>query len=309
MIVCRDLTKRYVKTRMAGQEEDHTDDGASRPAPKGRIFSTKKGEIERIRFAAVDHINFTVNDGEIVGILGPNGAGKTTLLRMMSGLLEPDEGSVEVILKDQKADNASEKNSETAKNSESAKNSELSKASDGHLAGPMELKKNIGFLSNNTRLYERFSARELLRMLGGLYDQPEDVTEKRIEQIFDRLQMREFSDDRISSLSTGQKQRVSISRCFIHDPSVFIFDEPTLGLDILSARVIIEMMLAEKAAGKTVLYSTHYMEEAQKLCDRIIMLDHGKMIENAPVKDILEKTGTDNLREAFFALTEGRADA
>ena len=90
---------------------------------------------------------------------------------------------------------------------------------------------------------------------------------------------------------------------------MLIFDEPTLGLDILSARVIIEMMLAEKAAGKTVLYSTHYMEEAQKLCDRIIMLDHGKMIENAPVKDILEKTGTDNLREAFFALTEGRADA
>ena len=286
MIVCTDLTKIYSKTRLVGANDSGNED-APLPSRKGHIFGGNKKATERIRFAAVDHISFTVNEGEIVGILGPNGAGKTTLLRMMSGLLEPDEGRVEVILSSEEKKTQGDK-------------------PDGRICSPMELKKHIGLLSNNTKLYERFSARELLRMLGGFYEQPEEVTEKRIDRIIERLQMQEFSEERISSLSTGQKQRVSISRCFIHDPSVFIFDEPTLGLDILSARVIIDMMLAEKAANKTVLYSTHYMEEAGQLCDRIVMLDHGRLIENASVSEILDKTGAKTLREAFFTLTEGR---
>lgn len=256
MITVENLTKKFTRTGQA----------------KHRKKQTKKEE-----FYAVDHISFSVTQGEIVGILGPNGAGKTTLLRMLGTLMEPTEGRV--ILTDEAGN---------------------------QMTDPVQIKQNIGYLSGNTKLYHRLSTREMLRMLGEIYEMPKEAVEKRIEEIVQVLDMGAFIDNRIEKLSTGQTQRASIARCLIHSPAIYIFDEPTLGLDILSADAIVTFMKQQKEAGKTVLYSTHYLEEAQFLCDRIIMIDKGKiMIEGSPA-EIMEQTQTRTLREAFGRLYMGR---
>lgn len=242
------------------------------------VRSLKKGKKEE--FFAVDHVSFEAVQGEILGILGPNGAGKTTLLRMLGSLMEPTEGQVVIKNREQE-----------------------------QIAEQAELKKHIGYLSENTKLYGRFTVRELLSLFGELYGFSEDEIHSRVEKTNELLQMEEFIDNRIEKLSTGQKQRTSIARCLVHDPEIYIFDEPTLGLDIISSKAIIDFMKQEKANGKTVLYSTHYMEEAEFLCDRILMIDKGKVIAAGTPQELKEKTGTTNLRDTFFAYMEGgRAD-
>ena len=182
----------------------------------------------------------------------------------------------------------------------------LTDESGNQMTDPVQIKQNIGYLSGNTKLYHRLSTREMLRMLGEIYEMPKEAVEKRIEEIVQVLDMGAFIDNRIEKLSTGQTQRASIARCLIHSPAIYIFDEPTLGLDILSADAIVTFMKQQKEAGKTVLYSTHYLEEAQFLCDRIIMIDKGKiMIEGSPA-EIMEQTQTRTLREAFGRLYMGR---
>ena len=228
-------------------------------------------------FTAVARLDLKIHKGDIFGLLGPNGAGKTTLLRMLGTLMEPTEGRV--ILTDEAGN---------------------------QMTDPVQIKQNIGYLSGNTKLYHRLSTREMLRMLGEIYEMPKEAVEKRIEEIVQVLDMGAFIDNRIEKLSTGQTQRASIARCLIHSPAIYIFDEPTLGLDILSADAIVTFMKQQKEAGKTVLYSTHYLEEAQFLCDRIIMIDKGKiMIEGSPA-EIMEQTQTRTLREAFGRLYMGR---
>lgn len=237
------------------------------------LVEGKKKQSTKEEFYAVDHISFEVKPGEILGILGPNGAGKTTLLRMLGTLMEPTEG--EVCLNDEQG-NA--------------------------VTNPVEMKRMIGYLSGNTKLYHRLSTREMLFMLGEIYGISKEECQKRIDTIFEVLDMKEFADNRIEKLSTGQTQRASIARCLIHDPAVYIFDEPTLGLDILSAQAIISFMKEQKERGKTVLYSTHYLEEAQFLCDRILMIYKGAVIASGSPEEIMEQTGTDSLRTAFFQL-------
>lgn len=232
-----------------------------------------KKKKRKEEFFAVNHIFLEINDGEIVGILGPNGAGKTTLLRMMGGLMEPTDGGVELSDKD------------------------------GNLITDIvEKKRTIGYLSENTKLYQRLSVREMLRLFGEIYGMEKAEIDERIEKVFQVLELKEFGDNRIGKLSTGQTQRATIARCLLHDPKVYIFDEPTLGLDIISSQAIVNFMKQEKQQGKTVVYSTHYMEEAQYLCDRIYMIHKGKIIANGSPKELMEQTGTDNLRETFFAL-------
>lgn len=238
------------------------------------VRSLKKGKKEE--FLAVDHVSFEAVQGEILGILGPNGAGKTTLLRMLGSLMEPTEG--QVVIKDREQDQITDQS---------------------------ELKKHIGYLSENTKLYGRFTVRELLSLFGELYGFSAEEIQSRVEKTNELLQMEEFIDNRIEKLSTGQKQRTSIARCLVHDPEIYIFDEPTLGLDIISSKAIIDFMKQEKANGKTVLYSTHYMEEAEFLCDRILMIDKGKVIATGTPQELKEETGTINLRDTFFAYMEG----
>lgn len=234
------------------------------------IRHEKKNRKSEIR--AVDDISLTVEEGEIVGILGPNGAGKTTLLRMMSRLMKPNSGQVSIRIGDEE------------------------------VTDEIETKRHIGYLSNNTKLYGRLSARELLQMLGTVYGIPEKTVEERIAKISRILSMDEFLDNRIEKLSTGQTQRASIARCLIHDPQVYIFDEPTLGLDIISSAAIIDFMKGERERGKTVLYSTHYMEEAEYLCDRIVMIHQGKIISEGTPAQLKAQTDQGSLRDVFAGL-------
>ncbi|MBQ7586686.1 MAG: ATP-binding cassette domain-containing protein [Lachnospiraceae bacterium] len=250
-----------------------TGEGAGKGAGKlpGKNVKAKKNRKET--FYAVRDVSFRVNDGEILGLLGKNGAGKTTLLRMLASVMEPSSGGVYI------------------------------KTADGrHLNDSVSLKKEIGYLSGNTRLYHRISTREMLYMLGEIYELDRDVTEKRIDEICRVLDMSSFIDNRIERLSTGQTQRASIARCLIHDPSIYIFDEPTLGLDIVSADAIVDFMKGQKEKGKTVLYSTHYLEEAQFLCDRILMINEGRIVAEGTPAELMERTGTGNLREAFHMI-------
>lgn len=237
-------------------------------------MSRKKSVKEE--FYAVKDISLKVEKGEILGILGPNGAGKTTLLRMLGTLMEPTEGKVMVENNEGKL-----------------------------LTNPVEMKQSIGYLSGNTRLYHRLSTREMLAMLGEIYGIKKEECEKRSEEIFQVLSMKDFCDNRIEKLSTGQTQRASIARCLIHNPDIYIFDEPTLGLDILSADAIVGFMKEQKKLGKTVLYSTHYLEEAQFLCDRVLMVCQGRIVKAGSPAKIMEETKTENLREAFHVVMKG----
>lgn len=237
-----------------------------------KTFTRNEKKNKKVDINAVDGISLSVNEGEIVGILGPNGAGKTTLLRMLSKLMKPTSGMVSIRL------------------------------GETEISDDIEVKRHIGYLSNNTKLYGRLSARELLQMLGVLYGMSKEDTDEKIEEISKVLSLESFIDNRIEKLSTGQTQRASIARCLVHNPKVYIFDEPTLGLDILSSAAIIEFMKGEREKGKTILYSTHYMEEAEYLCDRIIMLHHGKIISEGTPGDLKEQTGKENLRDVFSEL-------
>ena len=224
-----------------------------------------------IEFSAVDNVSLKANPGEVLGILGPNGAGKTTLLRMMGCLMQPSSGCI--FLYDQNGN---------------------------QVTNEVDRKKQIGYLSGNTKLYHRFSIRETLEILGKVYGLSKTQIESRTEEIIELLSLQKFVDNRIEKLSTGQTQRANIARCLIHSPQIYIFDEPTLGLDIISSEAIIEFMKKERENGKTILYSTHYMEEAQYLCDRIVMMNQGRIIAMDRADSLMQDTGTKNLRETFY---------
>ena len=228
---------------------------------------------KKIEFYADKDISFEAKEGEILGILGPNGAGKTTLLRMIAGIMKESSGKIEI---------------------------------DGlnYRKNEIEVKKRIAFLTGNTKLYKDISAYELLLMTGDYYEMDKEIVETRIEELTKKFNMEGFLHQRIENLSTGQTQKVAISRCLIHDPKYYILDEPTSGLDIISSKTILDMIKEEKTNNKCILYSTHYMEEAENICDRVILINKGEIIEEGTPDEIKERTNTDNLRDAFFALTE-----
>ena len=238
-----------------------------------KTFFRTESKGRKVDFNAVDGISLSADEGEILGVLGPNGAGKTTLLRMLAGLMKPTSGRVVV-------------------------------SSGEEVLTNLDIKKNIGYLSGNTKLYGRMSVKELLKIFGTVYGMSDDVVEERISNIFDVLDMNSFANNRVEKLSTGQTQRASIARTIIHDPEIYIFDEPTLGLDIISSKAIIEFMKQEKERGKTVIYSTHYMEEAEYLCDRIIMLNKGRIICNDTPEKLKAETGAENMRDTFYKIIE-----
>ena len=228
---------------------------------------------------ALDKIDLTIERGKIIGILGPNGAGKTTLLRMLGMLMTPTNGEVR-----------------------------LTELEGNQLVELTQKKEAIGYLSGNTKLYPRFSIREYLRFLGELYGYSKQEITDKTEEIIRILDMEKFADNRIEKLSTGQTQRASIARCLMADPQLYILDEPTLGLDIISADGIIRFMKEQKQKGKTVLYSTHYLEEAQELCNRIYMICQGRIVAEGTPEELMEKTGTNSLREAFHYIFNNLED-
>jgi sodium transport system ATP-binding protein len=207
-----------------------------------RTYQTSKGNLQ-----ALQQVSFSVAAGEVLGLLGPNGAGKTTLLRILTGIISPSSGSATL-----NGFNVS--------------------------THPNEVKKSVGFLSGNTKLYGRLNAQEMLEYMGALYDLARIDILRKIEELFALLNIHEFAKQRIESLSTGQVQRVSIARTLMHNPKILILDEPTNGLDIISSRVIIDFIENFATQGKTVIFSSHYMEEAERLCQRIAFLHKGKLM-------------------------------
>lgn len=235
-----------------------------------KFIKTNKKK-ERLEFTAVNDLSFDVKEGEILGILGPNGAGKTTLLRMIAGIMTPNKGSITI-------DDLTYEKNET------------------------DIKKMIAYLSGNTKIYGTISPYELLKMCAEIYDVPASEIDTRIKEISKILNMDTFLYNRIEKLSTGQTQRVNIARCMVHHPKYYILDEATSGLDIITSQIILNFIKSEKEKGKTILYSTHYMEEAENICDMIIMVNKGKIITTGTPEQIKKETKTTNLRDAFFAL-------
>ena len=218
---------------------------------------------------AVKNVSIELRQGEVLGLLGPNGAGKTTILRMLAGILAPNEGSVSVMGIDTQTD-------------------------------PLAARRQIGFLSGDTQLYQRLNPREVLDYFGRLYGVPAARRRERIEQLVAELDMAGFASRPCGQLSTGQKQRANIARAFLHQPMVLILDEPTNALDVLTGRFIIQAIRREKAAGRAILFSTHMMGEAEYLCDRILLLHKGEIVGGGTVPEILERTGCANLTDAFL---------
>lgn len=210
-------------------------------------------------------------EGEVVGIIGPNGAGKTTLLRMIAGIMEPTSGEVLI-------DNKT------------------------HQEDMIGIKKKIAFLSGNTKLYKDISPYELLEMTGSYYEVDKKTLEKRIKAIVKKFNMESFLHQKIATLSTGQYQRTSIARCLVHNPEYYILDEATSGLDVISSKSILDFIKEVKQENKCIIYSTHYMEEAENICDKIVMINKGKVIAQGTPTEICKKTKTTNLRDSFFAL-------
>jgi sodium transport system ATP-binding protein len=219
--------------------------------------------------AAVDGVGLTVSAGEVVGLLGPNGAGKTTTLRMLAGILTPDAGCVSV------------------------------GGFDIH-DRPLDAKRRLGFLSGDTQLYQRLTTREVLRYFGRLYGMADPLIEARTARLVEELEMGEFANRPCGTLSSGQKQRANIARAFLHGPDLLILDEPTVALDVISGQFIVESIRRERDAGRAVLFSTHIMSEAEYLCDRILLLHRGRIIDEGVLDDLLARSGCRNLTDAFL---------
>ena len=222
---------------------------------------------------AVDHIAFEVHAGEIYGLLGPNGAGKTTTLRMISGLLRPTAGRVWI--------------------------------ADEEVTGRPELvKRHIGYLTANTGLYARLTPQEMLGYFATLYDMPHDRARARIAELVEWLGMADYLRLRCGALSTGQKQRVSIARALIADPPILVLDEPTLGLDVLSNRLILQFIRTQADAGKAVLLSTHALDEIDQMCRRMGLIHNGRLIAEGELSVLRQQTGRQRLSEVFLQLVE-----
>lgn len=219
---------------------------------------------------AVLDFSLDVRPGEVVGLLGPNGAGKTTILRMLAGILTPDTGGVQI--------------------------SGISMHE-----SPLEAKRRLGFLSGDTQLYQRLSPKELLQYFGRLYEYPLDKLSARVDALIAEFGIESFASRPCSTLSAGQKQRCNIARAFLHEPDVLILDEPTNALDVVSGRFIVDSIRRKRGHGHSILFSTHIMGEAEYLCDRIILLHKGRVVEEGTVAEILERTGHRNLTDAFLA--------
>jgi sodium transport system ATP-binding protein len=231
----------------------------------------KRGDVR-----AVDGVSFACQPGEIYGLLGANGAGKTTTLRMLATILAPSSGSAQVAGFDVATQSA-------------------------------EVRARIGFLSTATALYGRLTARETIVYFGRLNGMDEALLQRRTEEILRLLGLEEVAARRCDKLSTGMKQKVSIARTLIHDPEVMIFDEPTLGLDIFSARAIIRFIRECRDRGKTVIFSSHVMSEVEKLCDRICLLHQGKLLAEGTLAELKTRTGAADLEEVFVQLVEAHA--
>lgn len=238
------------------------------------FYDEGRGEVH-----AASEVSFTCKRGEIFGLLGANGAGKTTTLRMLSTILQPTAG-------------------------------------DAFLAGysvtqqPEEVRRRLGFYSASTALYPRLTARETIEFFARINRYPEGQVKARVDELIERFAIGPFADARVEKLSSGMKQKVSIARTLVHDPPILIFDEPTVGLDVLNALGLVENVRSLKAEGKTVLYSTHIMSEVEKLCDRVAILHGGRVLACDTIEGLRQSTGRHYIEDIFvYFVTDADAAA
>jgi sodium transport system ATP-binding protein len=220
---------------------------------------------------ALDAVSFAAPDGAITGILGPNGAGKTTLMRILATLLVPDAGTALV---------------------------------DGHdgVRDPIVVRQRFGILSDAKGLYPRLTARENVDYFGALYGLSREQVNARREALFTQLDMGALADRRTDGFSQGEKMRTAIARALIHDPQNVLLDEPTNGLDVIATRAMRELIRELKNAGKCVLFSSHIMQEVSAVCDRIVVLNRGRVVAAGAPADLLQASGCATLEDAFVSL-------
>ncbi len=237
-----------------------------------KTFKDKKCGL----ITAVADVSFTCQPGRIYGLLGANGAGKTTTLRMLATLLKPTSGTCTVA---------------------------------GHdaVSAPEKVRAHVGFLAASTALYGRLTAREMITYFGELNGMDAAAIRARIKLLADELDMHEFLDRRCDKFSTGMKQKTSIARTLVHDPAVMIFDEPTLGLDVMTARSIVKFVRDCRDRGKTVIYSTHVMSEVEKLCDTVGIIHQGRLVAEGTLPELQARYGERDMEEIFVKAVGGEA--
>jgi sodium transport system ATP-binding protein len=228
-----------------------------------KSFATRSGVVQ-----AVDGVSFDAADGQITGLLGPNGAGKTTTLRMLYTLMRPEAGRVLV---------------------------------DGidAVAEPMRVRQRIGVLPDARGIYKRLSARENIAYFAALHGLDQATIRSRTERLAAALEMRDFLDRRTEGFSQGQRTKTAIARALVHDPRNVVLDEPTNGLDVMTTRALREFLLGLRGEGRCVLFSSHIMQEVARLCDRIVVIAHGRVVADGTPDELRAATGCANLEDAF----------
>ncbi len=234
------------------------------------FFDEARGEVR-----AVQGIDFECRSGEIFGLLGANGAGKTTTLRMLATMLAPTAGTAVILGRDV-------------------------------VSEPQDVRRHLGFYSASTALYPRLTARETIEFFARINQYPADKVGQRVDFLIERFGISQYAAARIDKLSSGMKQKVSIARTVAHDPPLLIFDEPTVGLDVLNALDMQEVIREFRTQGKTILFSTHIMSEAEKLCDRIAIIHDGRILACATLDDLRRATGAHYLEDIFVHYVRGR---
>jgi sodium transport system ATP-binding protein len=229
----------------------------------------KKGDIQAVR-----DVSFECTPGQVFGLLGRNGAGKTTTLRMLATILAPTAGTAAV-------------------------------AGFDILQKPAEVRRRIGYLSGDTKLYDRLTGRELLHYFGALAGMPAPAALARIVELTAPFGLADLLDKRVGKMSTGMKQRLSVARVVFHDPEVLIFDEPTAGLDVIGARAVLGLIRDLKGKGRTVIFSTHIMTEAERICDEIAIIERGEILAQGSVEAIRSRASSRSLEDVFVEIVEG----
>lgn len=237
-------------------------------------LSSKQQKLEKTKEKkriAVNHLSFTAYKGEVFGLLGPNGAGKTTTLRMLASLIKPDEGDAVL-------------------------------AGSSVVTQPGDVRSKIGFLTSELKLEDFFTPNYLFDFFSELHGVPVEVRDARKKDLFGRFGIDRFAEVKVGDLSTGMKQKASLVISLVHDPEIIIFDEPTNGLDILTAKVVTDFLLDLKAQGKTIIVSTHIFSLIEKICDRVGIIINGQMVVCDKLEDLCDGMP---LEDKFFEIYEG----
>lgn len=236
-----------------------------------RRLTKHYADLRRGELVALDGISFDAEPGQVYGLLGPNGAGKTTTLRILSTVLRPTSGTATV-------------------------------GGCDVLTQPSQVRRQIGFMSANTAVYDRMTGWETVEYFGRLHGIPKEGLAERMEYLFARLKMHDTRDVLGAKMSTGMRQKVSVARAIVHDPPVLIFDEATAGLDVLVARALLNTVAELRDHGKCILFSTHIMREAERLCDRIAIMHRGRILAEGRLEELRDQHGQEDLEDLFFRL-------